>query len=61
MWKTYGEVVTSAVRDLLRSWRSLALTDVSYKLIAFALLTPPTTLLLGLCCAALAYARGARR
>lgn len=46
MWKTYVEVLTSALRDLLRSWRSLALTDVSYKLIAFALLTPPTTLLL---------------
>ena len=40
------EVLTDAVRDLRRAWRSLALTDLIYKLVAFALLTPATALLL---------------
>jgi len=46
MWEKTCRVVTDAVRDLLRSWRSLALTDIAYKVVAFALLTPATTLLL---------------
>ena len=43
--KTRG-VVTGAVRDLLLSWRSLAITDIAYKFVAFALLTPVVTGLL---------------
>jgi glycerophosphoryl diester phosphodiesterase len=35
-----------AFRDLLHSWRSLALTDIAYKSVAFALLTPAASLLL---------------
>ena len=46
MWVTASEIVSSAVRDFLRSWRSLALTDIAYKVVAFALLTPATALLL---------------
>jgi len=46
VWKTARTVVTGTVRDLLGSWRSLALTDMAYKLLAFALLTPATSLLL---------------
>jgi glycerophosphoryl diester phosphodiesterase len=46
MWKKTRTVLTDAFRDLLRSWRSLALTDIAYKLVAFALLTPATALLL---------------
>src|SRR5258708_6368893 len=46
MWDKARGVVTDAFRDLLRSWRSLALTDIAYKLVAFALLTPATALLL---------------
>src|SRR6516165_6075668 len=39
-------VLTGALRDLGRSWRSLAITDIVYKVIAFAVLTPAATLLL---------------
>ena len=39
-------VLTDALRDLSRSWRSLASTDIVYKVIAFAVLTPAATLLL---------------
>ena len=39
-------VLTDALRDFGRSWRSLAITDIVYKVIAFALLTPAATLLL---------------
>ena len=46
MWERTRSVATDAVRDLLGSWRSLALTDIAYKAVAFALLTPATTLLL---------------
>jgi hypothetical protein len=38
-------VATDAVRDLSGSWRSLAITDIAYKVVAFALLTPGTALL----------------
>jgi glycerophosphoryl diester phosphodiesterase len=46
MWDEARGVVTDAFRDLLRRWRSLALTDIAYKLVAFAVLTPVTALLL---------------
>ena len=39
-------VLTDAFRDFGRSWRSLAITDIVYKVIAFAILTPAATLLL---------------
>ncbi len=45
-WATTREVVTGALRDLSRSWRSLALTDLACKVVAFALLTPATMMLL---------------
>ena len=43
---TSQNVVTDAIRDLRGSWRVLAQTDLVYKLISFALLTPATLLLL---------------
>jgi glycerophosphoryl diester phosphodiesterase len=46
MWCKTRAVLTDAVRDFLHSWRSLAITDIAYKLVAFALLTPATALLL---------------
>ncbi|HEX6850807.1 MAG TPA: glycerophosphodiester phosphodiesterase [Candidatus Polarisedimenticolaceae bacterium] len=42
----FNEVVTGALRDLRLSWRSLALTDLAYKALAFAILTPAVTGLL---------------
>jgi glycerophosphoryl diester phosphodiesterase len=39
-------IVSGALRDLRDSWRVLAQTDLVYKLISFALLTPITLLLL---------------
>jgi len=39
-------VIAAAIRDLGASGRVLALTDLAYKLLAFALLTPGTALLL---------------
>jgi glycerophosphoryl diester phosphodiesterase len=38
-------IFTSALRDLGRSWRTLVLTDLAYKAIAFALLAPGLMLL----------------
>lgn len=46
MWDKSRGVAADAVRDLLGSWRSLAITDIAYKVVAFALLTPATLLLL---------------
>ena len=46
MWQRIRGVVTDVVRDLSGSWRSLAITDIAYKIVAFALLTPATLLLL---------------
>ena len=46
MWDKIRGVAVDAVRDLLGSWRSLAITDIAYKVVAFALLTPATALLL---------------
>ena len=45
MWQKIRGVVTDAVRDLSDSWRSLAITDLVYKGVGFALLTPATVLL----------------
>jgi glycerophosphoryl diester phosphodiesterase len=39
-------MLADAGRDLLRSWKDLALTDIAYKAAAFAILTPATALLL---------------
>ena len=46
MWQKIRGVVADAVRDLSGSWRTLAITDIAYKVVAFALLTPGTLLLL---------------
>jgi glycerophosphoryl diester phosphodiesterase len=43
---TTRAIVSDAIRDFLRSWRALARTDLAYKLVSFALLTPATLLLL---------------
>ena len=40
------EVVSGAIRSARDSWRVLVQTDLVYKLISFALLTPGTLLLL---------------
>ena len=45
MWQKIRGVVTDAVQDLSGSWRGLAITDIAYKVVAFALLTPATVLL----------------
>lgn len=39
-------VFTTAAGDFRRAWRSMAITDLAYKLIAFAVLMPATTWLL---------------
>ena len=49
MWNTVGSLFTRASGDFLRAWRSMAFTDLAYKLIAFALLMPATTWLLYAC------------
>ena len=46
MRETTQAIVSDAIRDLRESWRVLAQTDLVYKLISFALLTPGTLLLL---------------
>ena len=46
MRHTTAAIVSGAIRDLRASWRVLAQTDLIYKLISFALLTPATLLLL---------------
>ena len=40
------DLFSSALGDFRRSWKVLAITDLAYKAIAFALLMPATTLLL---------------
>jgi glycerophosphoryl diester phosphodiesterase len=45
MWEQVRGIAADAVRDFLRSWKSLATTDIGYKVVAFALLTPLTVLL----------------
>jgi glycerophosphoryl diester phosphodiesterase len=44
-WSTSWTIAASAMGDFARSWRSLAITDLAYKLLAFALLTPAVGLL----------------
>jgi glycerophosphoryl diester phosphodiesterase len=46
MWHSVRELFLSALGDLRRSWKVLAITDLAYKAIAFALLMPATTLIL---------------
>ncbi len=46
MTGTQRELLAAAGSDFLRSWKSLALTDLAYKAVAFALLAPGTALLL---------------
>ncbi len=46
MWKTARAVLLDALWDFLRSWRRLVATDVAWKALSFALLTPGTILLL---------------
>jgi glycerophosphoryl diester phosphodiesterase len=46
MWTRVREVVSGAGRDFAAAWRILAITDLAYKLLAFAVLTPATALFL---------------
>src|SRR5512139_94543 len=46
--ETVRDALAGALRDLSRSWRDLALTDVACKALVFAVLGPATTLLLHL-------------
>lgn len=46
LWKQVRVIATGVVRDLRRSWWSLALTDLAYKALAFAVLTPATVFFL---------------
>jgi glycerophosphoryl diester phosphodiesterase len=46
MWDKIRVVVVDAFGDLRSSWKSLAITDIAYKVVAFALLAPATALLL---------------
>jgi len=46
MWPRVRAIAAGAFDDLSRSWRTLAITDLAYKAIAFAVLTPATALLL---------------
>ena len=46
MWHSVRELFLGALGDLRRSWKVLAITDLAYKAIAFALLMPATTLIL---------------
>jgi glycerophosphoryl diester phosphodiesterase len=46
MSNTIQSILIAAAGDFRRTWRSMAITDVAYKLIAFAILMPTTTWLL---------------
>lgn len=46
MPKSTRDILRHAFLDFRRSWRSLVLTDLAYKMVAFAILTPATALLL---------------
>jgi glycerophosphoryl diester phosphodiesterase len=46
MWTRVREVVAGAARDFAAAWRILAVTDLAYKAVAFAVLTPATALFL---------------
>lgn len=46
MWENVRQTIAAAFRDCAASWRTLVLTDLAYKTISFALLTPMTALFL---------------
>jgi glycerophosphoryl diester phosphodiesterase len=46
MWKTTRAILADAFRDLGLSWKELAFTDIAWKAVAFAVLTPGTLLIL---------------
>jgi glycerophosphoryl diester phosphodiesterase len=46
MWAAAREIVSETVGHFPRLWRSLTLTDIVYKAVSFALLTPAAVLLL---------------
>lgn len=46
MLERIREIATTAFQDIRRSWRPLAFTDLAFKAVAFAILTPATTGLL---------------
>lgn len=46
MWQSVRSILHDAAGDFRCAWRSLAATDLAYKLLAFAVLTPAVTLLL---------------
>jgi glycerophosphoryl diester phosphodiesterase len=46
MWTRVRDIVAAAVRDFAAAWRLLAITDLAYKALAFAVLTPVTALFL---------------
>ncbi len=46
MWDRLRDTLADAISDFRGSWRYLAVTDIAYKALAFALLTPATALLM---------------
>lgn len=44
MWPRMRDIVAAAVRDFAGNWRVLAITDLAYKAVAVAVLTPATAL-----------------
>jgi glycerophosphoryl diester phosphodiesterase len=46
MWPRMRDIVSGAARDFAAAWRVLAITDLAYKAVAFAVLTPATALFL---------------
>jgi glycerophosphoryl diester phosphodiesterase len=46
VWETVRFVVADVLQDLRQSWRDLAVADIAYKVVAFAALTPATTLVM---------------
>src|SRR3954467_13323572 len=46
MWVRVRQIVEGAFRDVSRSRRPLVVTDIAYKALAFAVLTPATALFL---------------
>ena len=43
MFEQAREIVGEALRDFKLSWRGLAITDIAYKFLAFALISPAVT------------------
>lgn len=46
MWARLRDVIVGAVRDFAEAWRVLVITDLAYKVVAVAVLTPATDLVL---------------